>query len=254
MRNVLAAFATRIDRLDWMAPATKAKAKAKLAALEVGVGYPDKWRDYSGLEVVRGDAFGNAERAELFEYRRNLAKLGQPVDRGEWVDEAAAGQRGQPAGDERAQLSRPRSCSRRSSTRSGRRGHGLRRHRRHHRPRDQPQLRRPGRAVRRQRPPAQLVDAGGLRPLQGVAGARLVGAVRRLPPVPRPRASTASRRSARTSPTSPGSSVAYDAYRLSLGGKAAPAAAGSTATSSSSSASPRAGARRSASRRCASAS
>ena len=59
-----------------MTPATKAKAKAKLAVLKVGVGYPDKWRDYCGLEIVRGDALGNAERAALFEYQRNLAKLG----------------------------------------------------------------------------------------------------------------------------------------------------------------------------------
>ena len=85
MKNEIAAFEKRIDRLAWMAPATKARAKAKLAALKVGVGYPDRWRDYSGLEIVRGDAFGNAERASLFEYRRNLAKLGSPVDRDEWV-------------------------------------------------------------------------------------------------------------------------------------------------------------------------
>ncbi|MCU1276733.1 MAG: Metallopeptidase [bacterium] len=85
VRNLLAAFGRRIDKLAWMAPATKAKAKAKLAALKVGVGYPDKWRDYSALEVVRGDAHGNFERASLFDYRRNLAKLGKPVDRGEWV-------------------------------------------------------------------------------------------------------------------------------------------------------------------------
>ncbi len=85
VRNLVATFATRIDHLDWMAPATRVKAKAKLATLKVFVGYPDKWRDYSGLEVVRGDAFGNATRAELFEYHRNLAKFGQPVDRGEWA-------------------------------------------------------------------------------------------------------------------------------------------------------------------------
>ncbi|MCA1664209.1 MAG: M13 family metallopeptidase, partial [Myxococcales bacterium] len=85
VKNLVAAFAQRIDKLTWMAPATKQKAKAKLAALKVGVGYPDKWRDYSELEVVRGDALGNAERASLFELRRNLRKLGQPVDRGEWV-------------------------------------------------------------------------------------------------------------------------------------------------------------------------
>jgi putative endopeptidase len=85
VKNLLAAFARRIDKLAWMAPATKAKAKAKLAALKVGVGYPDRWRDYSALEVVRGDALGNAERASLFELHRNLGKLGKPVDRGEWV-------------------------------------------------------------------------------------------------------------------------------------------------------------------------
>ncbi len=83
--NIVAAFATRIDRLPWMAAETKARAKAKLAVLKVGVGYPDTWRDYSALEIRRDDAFGNAERAELFEYRRNLRKLAQPVDRSEWV-------------------------------------------------------------------------------------------------------------------------------------------------------------------------
>ncbi|MBK9090827.1 MAG: M13 family metallopeptidase [Holophagales bacterium] len=85
VKNEIAAFAKRIDRLDWMSPETKAKAKDKLAILKVYVGYPDRWRDYSGLEVVPGDALGNARRASLFEYHRNLAKLGQPVDRGEWV-------------------------------------------------------------------------------------------------------------------------------------------------------------------------
>lgn len=85
VRNLVAAFATRLDRLEWMAPQTRAKAKEKLAALKVGVGYPDHWRDYSTLEVVRGDAFGNAHRAQLFELHRELAKLGTPVDRGEWA-------------------------------------------------------------------------------------------------------------------------------------------------------------------------
>jgi putative endopeptidase len=85
VRNLLSAFAVRIDRLQWMAPQTRARAKEKLATLRVGVGYPDKWRDYSGLTVVRGDALGNAERAELFDYHYNLAKLGKPVDRSEWA-------------------------------------------------------------------------------------------------------------------------------------------------------------------------
>ncbi|HEY9233408.1 MAG TPA: M13 family metallopeptidase [Phenylobacterium sp.] len=82
--NILVAFDARIDRLDWMSPETKARAKEKLKGFRVGVGYPDKWRDYSALEVVRGDAYGNWRRSELFEYRRNLAKLNGPVDRDEW--------------------------------------------------------------------------------------------------------------------------------------------------------------------------
>jgi putative endopeptidase len=71
--------------LDWMAPQTKVSAKAKLASLKIGVGYPERWRDYTALKVTPGDAFGNFERAELFEYEHQLAKLGQPVDRSEWV-------------------------------------------------------------------------------------------------------------------------------------------------------------------------
>lgn len=82
--NLLVAFGQRIDKLAWMAPATKAEAKAKLTALKVGVGYPDRWPDYNGLAVVRGDAYGNWERASRFEYQRNLAKLTSPVDRDEW--------------------------------------------------------------------------------------------------------------------------------------------------------------------------
>jgi predicted metalloendopeptidase len=85
VRNLLAAFAARIDRLEWMAPATRAEAKEKLAALNVGVGYPEHSRDYSALRVVRGDALGNAQRAEAFRYAWNRARLGQPVDRSEWV-------------------------------------------------------------------------------------------------------------------------------------------------------------------------
>jgi len=84
VQNLIAAFGARIDAAEWMSPQTKQRAKAKLAGLRVGMGYPPKWRDYSALEVRRDDALGNAQRAELFEYRRNIAKLGQPVDREEW--------------------------------------------------------------------------------------------------------------------------------------------------------------------------
>jgi putative endopeptidase len=85
VKDLMAGFRARIEHLSWMAPATKAEALRKLDTLKVGVGYPDHWIDYSGLAVVKGDAFGNAERAEQFEYRRNVAKLGRPVDRGEWA-------------------------------------------------------------------------------------------------------------------------------------------------------------------------
>lgn len=82
--QIVAAFDARIDKLEWMAPPTKVAAKAKLKTLYVGVGYPEKWTDYSSLDIVRGDAYGNAWRAEAFKYKRSIAKLGHPVDRTEW--------------------------------------------------------------------------------------------------------------------------------------------------------------------------
>jgi putative endopeptidase len=85
VKRITEAFERRIDALSWMSPATKARAKEKLGTLYVGVGYPDRFRDESGLHIVRGDAFGNLERAELYNYRLNIAKLGRPVDRGEWA-------------------------------------------------------------------------------------------------------------------------------------------------------------------------
>ncbi len=82
--NIKAAFARRIDALDWMSPATKMKAKDKLTTLYVGIGYPDKWISYDALDIRRGDAYGNLARAEEFEYRRNVALLGTAVDRSTW--------------------------------------------------------------------------------------------------------------------------------------------------------------------------
>ena len=81
---ILQAFDRRIDALAWMAPATRAQAKAKLKTIRVSVGYPDRWPSYAGLEVRTGDAFGNAERVEAFAYRQNIEKLHRPVDRDEW--------------------------------------------------------------------------------------------------------------------------------------------------------------------------
>jgi len=84
VRNLIAAMDTRLAKLEWMAPETKVKARAKLAAFNPMIGYPDKWRDYSALEIRPGDAFGNVRRAARFEHQRNLNRLGRPVDRNEW--------------------------------------------------------------------------------------------------------------------------------------------------------------------------
>jgi putative endopeptidase len=82
--NIIAAFRKRIEALDWMNPATKAEAQAKLTTLYVGIGYPETWRDYSAYQVKADDLFGNLWRGGLFDYHRDLARLGHPVDRKEW--------------------------------------------------------------------------------------------------------------------------------------------------------------------------
>ncbi len=84
VKNIVTAFGRRIDGLDWMSPATREKAKAKVQALYIGIGYPEKWRDYSGLKIEKDDPLGNQQRSELFDYLASLAKLGKPVDRSEW--------------------------------------------------------------------------------------------------------------------------------------------------------------------------
>ena len=82
--NLLEAYKESIDTLDWMSPATKTEAKAKLATFNPKIGYPNKWRDYAALEVVKGDALGNAQRAARFATQFELNKLGKPIDREEW--------------------------------------------------------------------------------------------------------------------------------------------------------------------------
>jgi putative endopeptidase len=74
-----------IQKLDWMTPETKKLALEKLAGITNKIGYPDKYRDYSSVKIVRGDALGNSQRASQFEFQRQLAKIGQPVDRLEWA-------------------------------------------------------------------------------------------------------------------------------------------------------------------------
>ena len=83
-RQVEEAMKKDIAELDWMSPATKKRAQEKLRTIVNKIGYPDRWRDYSGVVVRRGDFFGNVERAQRFETRRDLAKIGRPLDRGEW--------------------------------------------------------------------------------------------------------------------------------------------------------------------------
>ena len=84
VRDIEAAMNADIDTLDWMSPETKVKAKEKLGMIANKIGYPNKWRDYSALKVVRGDALGNAMRAVEFENHRELNKIGKPVDKGEF--------------------------------------------------------------------------------------------------------------------------------------------------------------------------
>ena len=84
VKNIIAAMNARLDKLEWMAPETKAKAHAKLAAFRPKIGYPDTWRDYSALVIRRDDLVGNIARANAFEFDRGLHKLGTPMDRTEW--------------------------------------------------------------------------------------------------------------------------------------------------------------------------
>ena len=187
---------------------------------------PDKWRDYSGLEIVRGDAFGNAQRAELFEYRRNLRKLGQPVDRGEWVMTPQTVNAVNLPVDERHELPgrhpaaavlRPRAAG----------GHGLRRHRRR---------RSATRSATASTTRARCsTTTGRLRnwwTAEDLAhfeasGAQLVKQYDAYKPFPDLAVNGKLTLSENIADVA-GLAAAYDAYRLSLGGKPAPVVAGLT--------------------------
>src|SRR5262249_7607202 len=82
--NLIVAAGKRVEGLQWMSAATKARARDKLTALGIKIGYPERWRDYSKLRTVAGQAYENALEADRFEYDRRLARLGQPVDHTEW--------------------------------------------------------------------------------------------------------------------------------------------------------------------------
>jgi putative endopeptidase len=82
--NLMKAYSQSIDGLTWMSPATKKEAHLKLSKYNVKIGYPDVWRDYTALEVKPGDALGNSDRGDAFEYRRQIVRVGGKVDRTEW--------------------------------------------------------------------------------------------------------------------------------------------------------------------------
>jgi putative endopeptidase len=84
VHNLMATLKTRIENLDWMSPATKKQAVNKLAAFTVKIGYPDKWKSYKGLDINKDSYFGNVLRSSIFNTKKEIAKIGKPVDKTEW--------------------------------------------------------------------------------------------------------------------------------------------------------------------------
>ena len=82
--NLKAAFARRVQAIGWMSPSTKDQALKKVQNIVVGVGYPDSWRDYTGLAITSDNPYANEKNASLWEYRHQIAKIGKPMDRHEW--------------------------------------------------------------------------------------------------------------------------------------------------------------------------
>jgi endothelin-converting enzyme/putative endopeptidase len=157
--HLRAAFADRLARADWMDDATRAEAQAKLAALTVKIGYPDRWRDLSGAALDPADLYGNVRRLRAAEAAEQRAALDRPPALGAiWYQTPQSrGRDQQPAA--RLVEFPAGSCSRRSSTpRPTRRPTS--RDRRDHRPRARARVRRPGLALRPHGPAARLVDAG----------------------------------------------------------------------------------------------
>ena len=191
----------------------------KLHAIVNKIGYPDNWRDYaSSVACSAATSSATSSARSVFESRRDLAKIGKPLDRGEWVHDAADGQRLLQPADERHQLPRRHPAAAALRPEDGRRAE-LRQHRRHHRPRADPRLRRRGPQVRRARATSRT---GGPRRTRkafeerAAVHRRPVRAVHRSSTTSR---STASSRSARTSPTSAASILAWMAWKDETAGK-----------------------------------
>ena len=164
--NLIEAYRQSIRTLDWMGEETRERALDKLEKFTPKIGYPVKWRDYSALEIDPTDLVGNVRAAALFEFNRELGKIGKPLDRDEWfMTPQTINAYYNPGFNEivfpAAILQFPF-----FDADAGRRGE-LRRDRRGHRPRDRARLRRPGLEVRRRRPPRGLVDRGRPRRVRG---------------------------------------------------------------------------------------
>jgi predicted metalloendopeptidase len=166
VENLLAAYQRRIERLEWMSPETRRAAIRKAQTVRVKVGYPDRWKDYSGLTIVPGDAYGNRRRLSLFETNRQLARLDAPTDKDEWQQGpqtinayylATFNEIAFPAAILQPPFFDPNADP---AVNYGGIGGG-------DRARDGPRLRRPGRQVRRERRPAHVVEARGRRALPG---------------------------------------------------------------------------------------
>ncbi len=135
-----------IQGLPWMTDDTKKQAKIKLQAIRNKIGYPDVWRDYSSLTIVRGDLLGNFLRANEFESKRQIAKIGKPLDRKEWGMTPPTVNAYYSARRERNRISRRHFAAAIFRQNDGRRSE-FRRHRRGDRPRTDPRLRRSGTEV-----------------------------------------------------------------------------------------------------------
>ncbi len=171
--NVRNALKTRIENLDWMSADTKAKAIAKWNTFLPKIGYPDKWRDWSGLNISGDNYYANVMAAAKFNYDYDIAKIGKPTDRLEWgMTPQTVNAYYNPTDNTinfPAAILQPPFFDAKADD-----GDQLRRHRRGDRPRGQPRLRRPGQPVRRRRQQQELVDQGRRRTKFEARTAKLV--------------------------------------------------------------------------------